>query len=66
VDTVHRFKGLESSAVVLAEVDPDGVRDLGTLLRVGVSRAQFRLDVLATPSARGVLEPALPAFDVVG
>lgn len=45
--TVHRFKGLESTAVVLAEVEPDARSGLEAVLYVGGSRAKHRLVVVA-------------------
>ena len=46
VDTVHRFKGLEARAVVLAEISPDVRPDLATCLRIGCSRPTVHLDLL--------------------
>ena len=52
IDTIHRFKGLEATAVVLAEVTADIRPDLETCLRVGCSRPTVHLDVLASSEIR--------------
>lgn len=62
IETVHRFKGLESRGVVLTELEAGD--NLERLLWVGISRAQTVLEVVATASARPALAPALDAFDV--
>ena len=59
VATIHRFKGLEASVVVLAEIDdriPQG--ELDQLLYVGATRARTHLVVVAGASllARLILE----------
>jgi superfamily I DNA/RNA helicase len=49
VATIHRYKGLESPVVVLAEIDeriPDG--ELGSLLYVGATRARSHLVIVAS------------------
>ena len=53
VATIHRYKGLESPVVVLAEIDgrvPD--EDLAALLYVGATRARSHLVVVAGESVR--------------
>ncbi len=65
IDTIHRFKGLESKAVVLTELALDEVPESARLLRVGLSRAQTVLEVVATTSSRPTLAPALSAFEQV-
>jgi superfamily I DNA/RNA helicase len=49
VATVHRFKGLESPVVVLAEIDERiSPEDLASLLYVGATRARSHLVVVAS------------------
>ena len=64
VDTIHRFKGLEAKAVVVTELALEPGTEALRLLRVGFSRAQTVLEVVATRSSHALLAPALPAFDV--
>ena len=64
VDTIHRFKGLEAPAVVLAEIAPDVRPDLPTCLRVGASRPTVHLELVAAPSTAPLLEAALAFADV--
>jgi len=60
VATIHRYKGLESPCVVLAEiderVDPD---DLAGLLYVGATRARSHLVVVAGERLRDRLEDSV-------
>jgi len=49
--SVHAFKGLESAAVILAEIEPLGHSELETILYVGCSRARLHLAVIAAESA---------------
>ena len=65
IDTIHRFKGLEAKAVVVTELALDDGADARRLLRVGFSRAQTVLEVVATRSSHATLAPALPAFEQV-
>jgi hypothetical protein len=60
--SVHGFKGLERSAIVLAEIEPLSHAELDTLLYVGCSRARVYLTVIASETAAllGKLEKALP------
>jgi hypothetical protein len=44
--TVHKFKGLESPVVILAEIDGDQIWNLNTILYVGCSRACNHLVLL--------------------
>jgi hypothetical protein len=44
--TVHKFKGLESPIVILAEIDNDQLWNLPTILYVGCSRARNHLILL--------------------
>lgn len=44
--TVHKFKGLESPVVILAEIDNDQLWNLPTVLYVGCSRARNHLTLL--------------------
>jgi ATP-dependent exoDNAse (exonuclease V) beta subunit len=49
VATIHRFKGLESSVVVLAEIDSRITSDdLAGLLYVGATRARTHLVVIGS------------------
>ena len=58
-DTVGRFKGMESHAVVLVDLDQLGSeRELRTAY-VGMSRAKYALHILAGPEAAARLEAAL-------
>jgi len=49
--TIHAFKGLESPAVVVTDVDKPDAPGFEALLYVGLSRATDRLSVLATKDA---------------
>jgi hypothetical protein len=49
--TVHAFKGLERSVVVLAEIEPLSHAELDTILYVGCSRARVHLVVIASETA---------------
>ncbi|MCP4356419.1 MAG: ATP-binding domain-containing protein [Chloroflexi bacterium] len=44
--TIHKFKGLESPVVILAEIDNDQIWNLETILYVGCSRARNHLILL--------------------
>lgn len=49
VATIHRYKGLESPVVVLAEIDSRiSEDDLAALLSVGATRARVHLVVIAS------------------
>ena len=49
VATIHRYKGLESPVVVLAEIDGRVEEaDLASLLYVGATRARAHLVVIAS------------------
>ncbi|MFC9736709.1 NERD domain-containing protein [Streptomyces noursei] len=50
--TVHAFKGLDSPAIVLTDVDSFGTAREQTLFYVGASRARDELTVLMSKSAR--------------
>lgn len=65
IDTIHRFKGMEATAVVVTELAPEEGHEFARLLWVGFSRAQTVLEVVALPSARPTLTPALAAFEEV-
>jgi len=65
IDTIHRFKGLEAKAVVVTELALDDTPESTRLLRVGLSRAQTVLEVVATTTSRPTLAPALAAFEQV-
>jgi superfamily I DNA/RNA helicase len=52
VATIHRYKGLESPVVVLAEIDERvGEEDLRALLYVGATRARSHLVLVAGETA---------------
>lgn len=65
IDTIHRFKGLEAKAVVVTELALEPGTEALRLLRVGFSRAQTVLEVVATRSSHATLAPALSAFEQV-
>jgi superfamily I DNA/RNA helicase len=49
VATIHRYKGLESPVVVLAEIDERvGESELAALLYVGATRARSHLVLVAS------------------
>jgi hypothetical protein len=64
IDTIHRFKGLEATAVVLAEIVPDVRPDPATCLCVGGSRPTVHLDLLLPRTMEPVLGDALSCLDV--
>ncbi len=53
--TVHRFKGLESPVVILAQLDADAFPDLPTVAYVGMSRARSHLILLVHRDLSGIL-----------
>ena len=55
-NTIHAFKGLESSVVILAELDQWRSRDLNSLLYVACSRARNHLIVLLPETAPSALQ----------
>lgn len=54
--TVHAFKGLESSAVVLIDVDPQPDEAGDALLYVGMTRARSRLIMILSEQARSEIQ----------
>lgn len=54
VDTIRRFKGLDSRAVVLVEIDH--LTDEPELICVGITRARTHLVVLATPETTALMQ----------
>ncbi len=52
IDSIRRFKGLDRSVVILAELRPDEPK-LGRLLYIGLSRARHHLIVIAPPEIAG-------------
>jgi len=54
--TVHAFKGLESSAVVLVDVDPQPTGNGDALLYVGMTRARSRLIMILSEHARSEVQ----------
>ena len=53
--SIHSFKGLESPAVVLTEIEPSDKVALSTLLYVGCSRARVHLTVICSPQCDGLV-----------
>ena len=53
--TVHSFKGLESPAVVLTDIDDFNTPNLADLLYVGITRATDRVSVLSDKSVLELL-----------
>ena len=61
VATIHRYKGLESPCVVLAEIDGRvEPGDLASLLYVGATRARSHLVVVCSESVKGIVAPDVP------
>lgn len=58
--TVHRFKGLESPIVILAEIDNDQIWNLYTILYVGCSRARNHLILLTASNLSDNIAAHLP------
>ena len=59
VATIHRYKGLESPVVVLAEIDGRvDDADLASLLYVGATRARAHLVVVASEELAATIAPA--------
>ena len=54
--TIHAFKGLESKAVVLVDLDPKQDPESDALLYVGMTRARTRLLLVLPEQARGELD----------
>ncbi len=65
IDTIHRFKGMEAPAVIVTELSPEEAHEFAPLLWVGFSRAQTVLEVVALPTARTAVAPALAAVEEV-
>ena len=60
VESLHRFKGLQSPAVVLSEIDFDEMDDESRRrLYVGMTRAKLALALVLTPEAMRALERSL-------
>jgi hypothetical protein len=53
--TIHAFKGLERSVVILADVNPKDTAEADNLLYVGMSRARTRLFLLCSTATRGLI-----------
>ncbi len=56
--TVHRFKGLESPVVILAQLDAEAFPDLPTVAYVGMSRARSHLILLVHSGLAKIWEQA--------
>jgi len=52
--SVHAFKGLESAAAILCEIEPLSHTELERVLYVGCSRARLHLAVIASEAAAGL------------
>ncbi len=50
--TVHAFKGLESSVILLVDIEAVGLEDQKAMLYVGMSRARSALHVFASRAAK--------------
>lgn len=60
LESLHRFKGLQSPAVVLAEIDFTEVNDEARRrLYVGMTRAKLALSLILTSTAMAALEKSL-------
>ena len=57
--TIHAFKGLESSVIIITDITQVLNDRNRALLYVGMSRAKFRLSVLISDSARGDYQEAI-------
>jgi AAA domain/Nuclease-related domain len=58
--TVHAFKGLERSVVILAELGERHEEDVDRYVRVGCSRARSHLIVIATPAVARAIRSRAP------
>ena len=57
--TIHAFKGLESSIIIITDITQVLNDRNRALLYVGMSRAKYRLSVLISDSARGEYQEAI-------
>jgi nuclease-like protein/UvrD-like helicase family protein/AAA domain-containing protein len=57
--TIHAFKGLERSVVIIIDAEAASVDESDALLYVAMSRARLRLFILAPQPARGAIEQRL-------
>jgi hypothetical protein len=53
--TIHAFKGLERSVVILADIDTGDAAEADNLLYVGMSRARTRLFLLCSKATQGLI-----------
>ena len=53
--TIHAYKGLERSVVILADVDAKDAAEADNLLYVGMSRARTRLFLLCSRATQGLI-----------
>jgi UvrD-like helicase C-terminal domain/Nuclease-related domain/AAA domain len=53
--TIHAFKGLERSVVILADIDTRDAAEADNLLYVGMSRARTRLFLLCSKTTQGLI-----------
>jgi superfamily I DNA/RNA helicase len=53
--TIHAFKGMERSVVILADIDTRDAAEADNLLYVGMSRARTRLFLLCSKATQGLI-----------
>jgi hypothetical protein len=53
--TIHAFKGLDASLVVLTDLDPIALRTTEPIFYVGITRALHQLSIFIDETARGVI-----------
>jgi superfamily I DNA/RNA helicase len=53
--TIHAYKGLERSVVILADIDTKDAAEADNLLYVGMSRARTRLFLLCSTATRELI-----------
>ncbi len=57
--TVHAFKGLESSIVLITDLDSNSIQENKSLIYVGMTRARSGLHVFANRNARSSIQQLL-------
>jgi hypothetical protein len=53
--TIHAFKGLDASVVILADIDPVALRVCKPLFYIGITRALHQLNILIEDTAKGLV-----------